>query len=43
MNILEISQVTAGYGPKNIRAESHGIADVDIDALQVLKDRKSVV
>lgn len=38
MNILEISQVTAGYGPKNIRAESHGIADVDIDALQVLKD-----
>lgn len=38
MNILEINQVTAGYGQRNIRAGSREAFEVDTDALQVLKD-----
>ena len=38
MNILEISQVTAGYGNPQKKVESPKIARVDTDSLQVLKD-----
>ena len=38
MNILEVSQVTAGYGIPKSNAKIKAAADIDTDALQVLRD-----